>query len=169
MTKTHMKMLARPLLLLVAILALGTKPSRHTSAVGFDCLYDCQGPICSDFGNHSDWCGELRAKCQARCSGRRWWGAIAYSAPDEKYGFAYEFNNVEAAKKEAMARCSRIGKACKLWIYYENECGAIAADGNIVTWGTAFLQANAEQRAMAECRKAGGKNCAIKIWSCSKM
>jgi hypothetical protein len=38
---------------------------------------------------------------------------------------------------------------------YENECGAIAADGNIVTWGTAFL--NAEQRAMLECKKPAAK------------
>jgi hypothetical protein len=52
---------------------------------------------------------------------------------------------------------------------YENECGAIAADGNIVTFGTAYLRLNAEQRALLECKKAGGKNCAIKVWSCSKM
>jgi hypothetical protein len=159
----------RPLLLLLIVLALGLTPSRPTSAVGDNCLYECQGPICSDFGNHSDMCQELRAKCQARCSGRRWWGAIAYSTPDKQYGYAFDFNNVNDAKKQAMDRCSKTGRACKIWAYYENECGAIAADGNIVTWGTAFLRQNAEQRAMQECKKAGGRNCAIQAWSCSKM
>ena len=164
-----MKQLARPLILLLAILALGMKPSRPTSAVGGDCLYDCEGPICADFGNKTDFCQELRAKCQARCSGRRWWGAIAYSAPDQQFGYSLDWNNVNAAKKQALDRCSKTGKACKVWIYYENECGAIAADGNTVTWGTAFLKENAKQRAMLECKKAGGKNCAIEVWSCSKM
>ena len=79
------------------------------------------------------------------------------------------FNNVEDAKKDALDRCNKNGKACKVWMYYENECGAIAADGNTVTWGTANLSENAEQRAMLECKKAGGKNCSIQVWSCSKM
>jgi hypothetical protein len=114
-------------------------------------------------------CVDLRAKCQARCSGRRWWGAIAYSAPDKQFGYAFEYNNVNDAKKQAMDRCTKTGRACKIWVYYENECGAIAADGNTVTWGTAFLRQNAEQRAMQECKKAGGRNCAIQAWSCSKM
>jgi hypothetical protein len=53
--------------------------------------------------------------------------------------------------------------------WFENECGAVAADGNIVTWGTASLRANAERRALLECQKAGGKKCAIEAWVCSKL
>ena len=164
-----MKQLVTPLLLLFVILALGMKPSRASAAGAGSCLYDCEGPLCADFGNNTALCLEMRAKCQARCSGRRWWGAIAYSAPDKQSGYSYEWNDVNDAKKTALDRCSKTGKACKLWIWYENECGAIAADGNIVTWGTAFLRENAQQRAMLECTKVGGKNCAIQIWSCSKM
>jgi len=164
-----MKPPARFLILLVAIFAFALKPSRTTSAVGFDCLYECQGPICSDFGNKADFCQELRAKCQARCSGRRWWGAIAYSAPDKQYGWSYGWNTIRDAQKFAMDKCTKTGSACKLWIWYENECGAIAADGNTVTWGTAGSQESAEQRSILECRKAGGKNCEIRVWGCSKM
>jgi hypothetical protein len=44
----------------------------------------------------------------------------------------------------------------------------LAADGSIVTWGTANQKENAQQRALLECKKAGGKNCAIEAWVCSK-
>ncbi len=164
-----MKQFAKPLLLLLFILTLGMKPSRSTSAVGGDCLYNCEGSTCYDFSNKSQFCGDLRAKCLARCSGKKLWGAIAYSPPDEQFGFAYEFDTLPDAKKRAMDQCQKTGKACKLWVYYENQCGAVAADGNIVTWGTDFLKEKAQQGALAECRKGGGKNCKIEVWSCSKM
>lgn len=164
-----MSFLTKPLLLLFLMLALGLKPSLPVSAVGSDCLYQCEGPMCYDFGNKTDLCQELRAKCQARCSGRRWWGAIAYSTKDKGYGWSVDHNDQNDAKKEALKRCSVHGAACQVWAVYENECGALAADGNIVTWGTAYLKEGAQQRALLECKKAGGKNCAIEVWSCSKL
>ena len=160
---------AKPLRLLLIVLALGMEPSRPTSAVGDTCLYDCEGPTCADFGNHADFCTDIRAKCQARCSGRRWWGAIAYSAKDKGAGWSFDYNDLNDAKKQAMDRCAKQGKACKLMAWFENECGAVAADGNIATWGTAYLKENAQRRALLECKKAGGRNCAIEAWVCSKM
>jgi hypothetical protein len=164
-----MKAPLKLLTLLLIVIVLGLKPSPPISALAGDCLYQCEGSTCYDFGNHSDFCGELRAKCQARCSGRRQWGAIAYSTKDKGAGWAYGFNDLSAAKAEAMQRCSKQGSACKLWAYFENECGALAADGSIVTWGTANQRQDAQQRALLECRKAGGKNCAIEAWVCSKL
>jgi hypothetical protein len=161
-----MKELAKPLIFLLLILALELSASRPAFAAG-DCLWDCEGPICYDFSNKSSFCGDLRATCQARCSGRRWWGAIAYSAKDKGYGWSADWNAESDAKQDALRRCSNQGAACKVVAVYENECGAVAADGNIVTWGTAYLRANAQQRALLECKKAGGKNCAIEVWACS--
>jgi hypothetical protein len=156
------------LILFLLPLGLGTIPSRSTAAVGGDCLYECEGPICGNYSNHTDFCTQLRANCQARCSGRRWWGAIAYSAPDKGFGWSTDWNTVEGAKKQAMDRCVVHGSACKLWTYFENECGAVAADGKIVTWGTAYVREYAQRKALSECQKAGGKNCAIAAWACSK-
>jgi uncharacterized protein DUF4189 len=156
-------------LLLIASIALLALAQQSRQSAG-QCLYECQGSTCSDFSNNTSMCVDLRAKCQSRCSGRRWWGAIAYSQPDAKFGFSFEWNRVEDAKKTAMDNCSkRGGSACKLWVWFENECGAIAADGKIVTWGTAYLRENAERRAIEECHKAGGRNCSIPTWVCSKM
>jgi hypothetical protein len=150
---------------LLLLLALGLVASQPLAAD--NCLYECQGSTCSDFGNKSSFCSDLRATCQARCSGRRWWGAIAYSAKDKKFGWSVDWNTENAAKQEALRRCSKQGAACKVIAAFENECGAVAADGNIVTWGTAYLSAKAQQRALLECRKAGGKNCAVEVWACS--
>lgn len=164
-----MKPATNLLLLVLIVFALTLQPSRPISVEAGDCLYDCETSVCYDHSNQTNECLERRAKCEARCSGRRQWGAIAYSAPDEGAGWSYNFNSLEDAKKEAMRRCSLQGKACQLWAYFENECGAVAADGKIVTWGTAYLKENAQQRALLECRKAGGKKCEIQAWACSKI
>ena len=169
-----MNKLAKVLVFVFLTLALGLKPSRPTSAVGAEqdagsCLYQCEGSICYNFSNTTALCQETRAKCQARCSGKRWWGALAYSAKDKAFGWSVDHNDQSEAKKEAMTRCSATGADCKLWAYFENECGALAADGKIVTWGTAYLKENAQQGALQECKKAGGKNCAIAVWACSKL
>jgi hypothetical protein len=166
-----MGQLARPLILLLATLALAMKPSRLTSAAGQsvgNCLYECETSLCADFGNHSDLCRELRAKCQAKCSNLKYWGAIAYSAKDKGAGWSFGWNDLDKAQKEAMDRCSKQGKTCKLWAWFDNSCGALAADGSIVTWGTAYAKANADQRALLECKKAGGKSCAIQASVCSR-
>ncbi|HEY3738373.1 MAG TPA: DUF4189 domain-containing protein [Bryobacteraceae bacterium] len=155
--------------LLLLLLVLGLKEAPPTSLAAGDCLYDCEGSTCYDFGNHTTFCQEQRAKCQARCSGRRLWGAIAYSKPDGEFGWTIKWNTEAEAKKDAMARCVKTGKACEMWATFENSCGAVAADGNIVTWGTANVQSSAEQRAVAECQKAGGRNCKVAVWACSKL
>jgi len=161
---------AKPLIVLLMICALGMKPSLPTSAAGGDCVYQCEGSICADFGNHTQTCQEIRAKCEARCSGKRWYGAIAYSVPDQQSGWSYDYNDLNAAKKQAMDRCiAAKGKACEVWVHFENECGAVAADGKIVSWGTAFLRPDAEREALGGCRKQGGRNCTIQAWVCSKM
>ena len=97
------------------------------------------------------------------------WGAIAYSAKDKGAGWSYGFGDLDKAKKVALDNCSSRGAACKLWIWYANSCGALAIDGSIVTWGTAYArQSSAEQRALLECSKAGGKKCVVQVSQCSK-
>ena len=126
-----MRLIPRLLLLALFALALFSRPSQMTSAIGADCLYQCEGSTCYDYGNHADFCNEIRAKCSARCgNGRRWWGAIAYSVKDHGFGYSIEFNKEEDAKRDAMKRCN--GAKCEIWATFENECGAVAADGGEV-------------------------------------
>ncbi len=102
-----------------------------------------------------------------RGSALRSWGAIAYSAQDKGFGYSEGWSDLENAKKTAMENCEKHSAKCKLWLWYDHECGAIAADGNTVAWGTATAKSNAERRALMECKKAGGKKCVISVSQCS--
>ncbi len=59
--------------------------------------------------------------------GKRWYGAtIAYSVPDQQSGWSYDYSDLNAAKKQAMDRCiAAKGRACEVWVHFENECGAV--------------------------------------------
>jgi len=158
---------AKPLTLLLAILALGLILSQPNSSVADNCLYECEGPLCYDFSNKTDMCMELRAKCEYTCSNKRSYGAIAYSAKDKGAGWSYGWDDQSKAQKVALDKCSEHGSACKLIMWYYNSCGAVAADGNIVTWGRDSTKLKAQQTALSECTKAGGKKCAIEVSQCS--
>jgi hypothetical protein len=154
-----MRQLVRRLLLLLVTMAL---------AAGADCVSECAGPVCSDLSNHSDSCVEARAKCQNKCANQKSWGAIAYSPKDKARGWSEGFADLSQAQQKALDTCSVRGAACKLWVWYNNGCGALAADGEIVTFGTAEVRANADQRALLECKKAGGKKCVVEVSQCSR-
>jgi hypothetical protein len=135
-------------------------------------MSDCTGGCSTTY----DYCKTKWAECLGRCSvpgadpynRSKPWGAIAYSRKDKGAGWSYGWNSEVKAKKVAMDNCARRGSACEVWATYAGECGAIAVDGNIVTWGTAFLKQGADQRALSECAKAGGKKCVIQVSQCSK-
>lgn len=161
-----MKQAIKLLILLCTCFALGPR-SRVTSMAGGDCLYECEGPICADFSNNSPMCLEIRAKCQNTCSNKRSYGAIAYSAKDKGAGWSYGWNDQSKAQKVGLDNCSAHGSACKSIVWYYNSCAAVAADGNIVTWGRDSTKRRAQQTALSECTKAGGKKCAIEVSQCS--
>jgi hypothetical protein len=152
--------------LLGASFALG--PGSHvTSLPASDCLYECEGPECYNFSNNTALCREIRAKCQTTCSNKRSYGAIAYSARDKGAGWSFGWDDQAKAEKVALDNCSGRGAACKTIVWYYNSCGAVAADGNIVTWGRDNTRRRAEQTALAECTKGRGKKCAIEASQCS--
>jgi len=95
------------------------------------------------------------------------WGAIAYSPGDYGAGWSQGKDNREAAEKEAMSACSQRGKGCVLRSSFNKQCGALAADGSAVGVATSADQRQALEKAMDECRKAGGARCAPHIAFCS--
>lgn len=162
-------------LLILSGLAFIFEPGLLVTSVsassGSKCLYDCETPVCADFGNHSADCENTRARCQAHCSrpdAYQAWGAIAYSKADKGYGSAYNFDTKDGAAKEAMKNCSRHGANCVVWMYFNRECGAIAVDGSHTGWGSANARYYAKERALKECANNGGRNCAVLDSVCSQ-
>jgi hypothetical protein len=76
-------------------------------------------------------------------------------------------SDVSKAEQVALENCSKHSAGCKPVFWFFNKCGALAADGNIVAWGTDTAKSGAERRAMDECRKQGGKKCALQASQCS--
>jgi hypothetical protein len=50
---------------------------------------------------------------------------------------------------------------------FNKQYGALAADRNFTGWGTSADQREAQQKAIDECKKAGGTGCVLPIAFCS--
>jgi hypothetical protein len=66
-----------------------------------------------------------------------------------------------------MAICAQRGKACSLRTAFNKQCGALAADRAITGLGAAADQREANQKAIDECKRAGGAKCVLHISFCS--
>jgi hypothetical protein len=95
------------------------------------------------------------------------WGAIAYSSSDMGAGWSQGKNDRASAEREAMAACSQRGKACVLRAAFNKQCGALAADRNFTGSGTSADQRQALQKALDECKRAGGTRCVPHVAFCS--
>jgi hypothetical protein len=141
-------------------------PPIISTASGDDCYTDCI--IRYDCGTSHPWGGSsCYDLCKHSCQ-EEGWGAIAYSWKDKIYGWSHALDYKATAEKVAMQACIRQrGAHCIIQTSFYNACGAVAADGDLVAWGTFDTKAKAEQRALAECAKIGGKNCAVEVSVCS--
>jgi Domain of unknown function (DUF4189) len=95
------------------------------------------------------------------------WGAIAYSSGDMSAGWSLGKDDRATAEKEAMAICAQRGKACTLRTAFNKQCAALAADRNLTGLGTAADQREANQKAVDECKRAGGARCVLHVSFCS--
>jgi Domain of unknown function (DUF4189) len=106
----------------------------------------------------------VRPSAQPRAAS---WGAIAYSPRDNGAGWSRAEPDRSSAEREALRVCSERGKFCVLETVFNRACAALSADRDFVGWGTSADMREAQQKATAACRKAGGAGCALHIAFCS--
>ncbi|MEF0943927.1 DUF4189 domain-containing protein [Rhizobium sp. BR 362] len=116
------------------------------------------------------------------------WAAIAYSTPDEKYGFFWGADKRQEAMDIALKHCERDGGSKCLVVsifrnhrhwddddntgFPYNHCGALAIgkdEHNRVTpWGanSAPTRREAEDLALKAC-EGSGSQCKIREWICT--
>jgi hypothetical protein len=82
-------------------------------------------------------------------------------------GFSQGKDDRASAEKEAMSVCSQRGKGCVLRTAFNKQCGALAVDRDFTGSGTSTDQREAQQKAVDECKKAGGTRCVLHISFCS--
>ncbi len=163
----------RRVLILLSVSSL-VPPAFVSTAVGADCFIECMERSGCWSGSTSSNCGFNNAHamelCNIRCKGQNSnaWGAIAYSRREKISGWSYDHDDKASAEKTALQYCSKAGGAkCLVEASFNKICGSIAADGDIVTWGTSGTKLSAQQRALAECTRAGGKKCEVEASVCS--
>ena len=138
-----------------------------------DCVDDCQAATyCDDAMHLSGECSDKLNQCyQLECSKpSESFGAIAYGAGSQAFGYSYESPNDNDASRIAMSNCKKHGDDCKLVLNFSNSCGAVAAVGNSGSFsiGQGANKEQAQFNAVANCKKdGGGDGCQVQVWSCA--
>ncbi len=163
---------------ILTLIAVGllARPIFVSNLNGANCMIDCmsRAPGCNNSSTIS--CSgqndHQRELCEIRCRGQSAdaaWGSIAYSTKEKVYGFTYGKSDKATADKQAVQFCVKQGGTkCFTAASFNNTCGAIAASGDLVAWGADPNRYNAEQRAISECRRLGGKMCEVRSSLCSR-
>ena len=93
-------------------------------------------------------------------------GAIAFAQMDEAvaWGFAWDFPTKDQAETAALNDCLSAsgGAACTVLAWFQNGCGALALGQHGTAQGKGARTAEqAETRALASCKAAGGVGCSV--------
>lgn len=93
-------------------------------------------------------------------------GALAIGAC-AAYGYSYDQPDAEAAQTAALANCEG---TCKQVVATKKGCVAFAIDGHKPCGPLGFANAPklgvAQNTALKQCYKHGGKDCVIRAWIC---
>ncbi len=84
------------------------------------------------------------------------------------FGESYDFHSAEAARQNALAKCS--GQACRVVASVKRGCAALAVDYvnpcGPHGWGKAAELGRAQNAALKSCYRGGGKECVIRTFFC---
>lgn len=98
------------------------------------------------------------------CGYAQCWGAVAIG-PGSAYGFSHGYGSERDAINVAQQGCQY---DCNVVRTFYNTCAAIAvADNGGWGWGWHAQRELAESTAMNYCMDQG-RNCRVRVWSCSK-
>src|SRR6185369_3148291 len=84
------------------------------------------------------------------------------------YGFAYDYQAAEGARTAALGKCK--GAGCKVVTAVLHGCAALAVDGRNFCGPNGYASAPrlalAQNNALQQCYRFGGKDCVIRAWLC---
>jgi Domain of unknown function (DUF4189) len=113
-------------------------------------------------------CVEHTQTCSTPSAPADSYGAIAYSRTSGAFGYSYKWASRAKAESVAMQNCAQHARDCQVTVWYDRECGAVAADqGPTAFWGTGNTVSQARTAAQNECMKGGRKGCAVQVSQCS--
>ena len=97
------------------------------------------------------------------------YGAIAYDRHSGAYGYSYNWESRIKAEAVAMRNCEQQGSDCEVMVWFDRQCGAVAAngDGGAAYWGLGDTKNAAKAAALRKCERAHGERCEVKVARCS--
>ncbi len=115
-------------------------------------------------------CVEYTHTCETPAPPKPAFGAIAYGRKSGAWGYSYNWESRDRAQNEAMKNCAQNGNDCEVMVWFDRECGAVAArgDSDAAYWGLGDGEGAAREEAMRQCAKDGGKQCEVKVSRCSR-
>ena len=94
-------------------------------------------------------------------------GAFAVGACGA-FGYSYDFLSMDDARARARSNCK--GKRCLLVATMRKRCAALAIDATKPCgpygWAVAARLGRAQNTALRQCYRHGGKTCVIRGWVC---
>jgi hypothetical protein len=162
------------IVLALSLAVAGTAPL--ASARAADCYTICQ-QNCSSPGlatYDQNFCRAREQRCQQQCNARSaphgTYGAIAYGAGSIAFGYAFDKDSADDAKKTALANCRQHGIDCKIVTNFSKACAAVAAveSKGVFTVAQSSSSGEAEKDAMSACSRRYGGGCEIEVWTCSQ-
>ncbi len=94
-------------------------------------------------------------------------GALAIGACGA-YGQAYDYRTEAHARANALAQCA--GSGCRVVTTMRSGCAAFSIDANAPCGAFGYAVADrlgrAENDALKQCYKYGGRTCVIRAWAC---
>ncbi len=115
-------------------------------------------------------CTGERDRCVEQCSKTAYsYGAIALGAKSKAWGTSYQWRTRAEAESKALNRCSEHGKDCKVIVWFEHSCGAVATgEVDNIFWGLGNGEGAARKNALDKCVQGGGRNCKVQVSQCSR-
>jgi len=97
------------------------------------------------------------------------WTSIALSEKTMTFGYSWQADSRAQADQLALSACRRHASDCKVVMWGQNECLALAISAREGAWGSAWDRngANARAAATAECRKQAGTRCVVRADPCA--
>lgn len=137
-----------------------------------DCVDDCDiSTYCDSRMHASGECLRRLQQCyQLECNKpKAVYGAIAYGEESTAWGYSFDMPDSASADRRALSGCAARGNDCKVVVNFENSCAALAAGINKrYATGQASDREQSEATALASCKRNGGEDCDIKVWSCAR-
>jgi len=106
------------------------------------------------------------APAAAKCApGPKCWGSVVTNPNSSAYGWAYNYVSGRSANNAAQSKCPG---NCKVYVTFNNGCGAIAVgDNGVYGWAYNKSKKWAKYYAVRNCSKYGF-HCKLRVYACTK-